>query len=183
MKPAKGAVTTPLTANRPPAAGSGAALAEPPTVATRPGSGSAPAGIPASLVVPGYEILEEIGRGGMGVVFKARQKALGRIVALKMIVSGGLASPEQLARFHAEAETEARLQHPGIVQVFEIGEHNGLPFFSLEFVDGGSLTAKMTGEPWPEREAAALMERLARAMHHAHQHGVITATSNPAMSC
>src|SRR5262249_48024041 len=87
--------------------------------------------------VPGYEVLEELGRGGMGVVYKARQLGLNRIVALKMIRGGSHAGPEELARFRVEAEALARLQHSNIVQVFEVGEHDGLPFFSLELCDGG----------------------------------------------
>src|SRR5215204_3733983 len=83
--------------------------------------------------VPGYEVLEEVGRGGMGVVYKARHVKLNRIVALKMILSGSHAGASEMARFKTEAEAIARLQHPNIVQVFEIGEHDGMPFFSLEF--------------------------------------------------
>ena len=101
--------------------------------------------------VSGYEVQEEIGRGGMGVVYKALQVKLERIIALKMIVSGKHADPEDLARFRTEAEATARLQHPNIVQIHEVGEHDGLPFFSLEYCGGGSLEGKLNGTPLPER--------------------------------
>src|SRR5262245_16492525 len=134
----------------------------------------------ASSVVPGYEVLGELGRGGMGVVYKARQVRLGRIVALKMILSGAHAGERDLARFRTEAEAIARLQHPGIVQVFEVGEHDGRPFFSLEYVEGGSLAAKLDGTPLPDRDAARLVEALARAVAAAHEKGVVHRDLKPA---
>src|SRR5262245_24971836 len=130
--------------------------------------------------VPGYEIVSELGRGGMGVVYKARQVGLNRLVALKMILSGAHASKNELARFRAEAEAIAQLQHPNIVQVYEVGTCDGLPFFSLEFVEGGSLADKLVGEPMPPRLAAQLLELLARAMEAAHQHGVVHRDLKPA---
>jgi serine/threonine protein kinase len=130
--------------------------------------------------VPGYEILGELGRGGMGVVYKARQLSLKRIVALKMILSGAHAGAEQLTRFRTEAEAVARLQHPNIVQIHEIGEQNGLPYFSLEFVDGGSLAQKLAGKPLPPEKAAALAGTLARAVQYAHQQGVVHRDLKPA---
>ncbi len=105
--------------------------------------------------IPGYEILGELGRGGMGIVYKARQAKLNRIVALKMILAGAQADPLQMERFRAEAEAVARLQHPYIVQIHEISDYNGCPFFSLEYVDGGNLAQKLNGVPQPPRLAAA----------------------------
>ena len=123
--------------------------------------------------IAGYEILGELGRGGMGVVYKARQAKLNRIVALKMILAGAQADPQQLDRFRAEAEAVARLQHPYIVQIHEISEFAGCPFFSLEFVDGGTLAQKLIGAPQPPRLAAQFIRLLALAMHSAHQKGII----------
>ncbi|MCI0743225.1 MAG: protein kinase [Gemmataceae bacterium] len=139
-------------------------------------SGTAP-GAPA---IPGYEILERLGHGGMGVVYRARQKSLGRIVALKMVLAGVHARPEQLSRFRHEAEAVARLPHPNIVQIHEVGEHDGRPFLSLEYVEGGGLDKKLGGAPQPARDAARLVETLARAIHHAHTQGVIHRDLKPA---
>ncbi len=127
-----------------------------------------------------YEILSVLGRGGMGVVYKAKQKRLNRIVALKMILGGLHASDEDLRRFRQEAEASARLQHPNIVQIHEIGEVDGKPYFSLEYADGGSLAGKMANEPQPAFAAAQLIEILARAMHYAHQRGVVHRDLKPA---
>jgi WD40 repeat protein/serine/threonine protein kinase len=134
----------------------------------------------AALSVPGYEILGVQGRGGMGVVYKARQLALNRVVALKMILGGQHASPEDLARFHQEAQAVARLQHPNIVQIYEVGEVGGCPFCSLEFVDGGTLAQKLAGTPLPLRDAARIAEVLAGAIHAAHLHGIIHRDLKPA---
>jgi len=123
--------------------------------------------------VPGYEILDVLGRGGMGVVYRARQLKLNRIVALKMILSGGHAGPSELARFVTEAEAVAALQHANIVQIFETGQHEGLPYFTLEFAGGGSLSAKVRDNPLPPREAAQIVEQLARGMDYAHSKGVV----------
>jgi eukaryotic-like serine/threonine-protein kinase len=131
-----------------------------------------PASVPVGTI-PGYEILGELGRGGMGVVYKARQEGLNRTVALKMILAGGHASAEELARFRHEAEAAARLQHPNIVQIYEVGACDGRPFFSLEYLDGGSLAHHLDGTPQPPRQAAALIETLARAVQHAHDHGIV----------
>ncbi len=130
--------------------------------------------------VPGYEVLEEIARGGMGVVYKARQNGFNRIVALKMILSGSHAGAEERARFRIEAEAVARLQHLNIVQVHEVGEHEGKPFFSMEFCRGGGLDKKLNATPLPPREAARLVEALARAVHAAHEKGVVHRDLKPA---
>src|SRR5262249_62204458 len=125
-----------------------------------------PPGPPAGLaLVPGCEVLGVLGRGGMGFVWKARQLAADRVVALKMVLAGPAAGAAELARFKVEAEAAARLQHPNIVQVFEVGEHDGCPFFSLEYCPGGSLADRLRdGTPLPPPEAAALVEALARAV-------------------
>jgi hypothetical protein len=131
-------------------------------------------------VIPGYEILGELGRGGMGVVYQARQVGLNRLVALKMILAGAHAGEEERARFQAEAEAVARLRHPNVVQVYEVGTHDGRPFFSLEFCAGGSLAGRLGGGAFSPREAAGLVEALARAVHYAHLHGVIHRDLKPA---
>jgi tetratricopeptide (TPR) repeat protein len=143
-----------------------------PTV-TMPGAPSAADGPRLRGHIPGYEILGELGRGGMGVVYKARQVSLKRFVALKMILAGSHAGADQRARFRTEAEAVARLQHPNIVQVYEVGEYDGLPFLALEFVDGASLARRLGGTPLPPRTAAELVERLAHAVHAAHQAGIV----------
>jgi len=127
-----------------------------------------------------YEILAEIGRGGMGVVYKARQTGLNRMVALKMILTGDDAGPGERARFRAEAEAAARLQHPNIVQIHEIGEHEGRPFLALELIEGGSLDQLLKGSPLSAASAARLVETLARAIHHAHEKGVVHRDLKPA---
>ena len=120
-----------------------------------------------------YELLEELGRGAMGVVYKARQLGLNRVVALKMILSGVQAGQAELARFRAEAEAVARLQHSNIVQIYEIGEADGRLFFSMEFCPGGSLDRSLNGTPLPSAEAARLTETLARAVHVAHRQSIV----------
>jgi WD40 repeat protein len=140
-----------------------------------------PAGGGADLpVVPGYDVLEELGRGGMGVVYRAWQLRPRRVVALKMILAGDHAGPEALARFEVEAEAVARLQHPQIVPIYEVGEHYGRPYFTLEYLPGGSLERKLTGTPQPAGGAAELVETLARAMHHAHGQGIVHRDLKPA---
>jgi tRNA A-37 threonylcarbamoyl transferase component Bud32 len=116
----------------------------------------------------------------MGVVYKARQVHLKRLVALKMILAGEHTTPEEVARFKAEAQAAARLHHPSIVQVYEIGDHNGLPYFSMELVEGGSLAAALRAKPLPPRRSAALIEAIARAVHHAHEQGVLHRDLKPA---
>jgi tetratricopeptide (TPR) repeat protein len=156
----------------PPSAGG----APPPVAPTRLSqSCTAPtAAAPTAAAVAGYEILEEVGRGGMGVVYKARQLGLDRVVALKMILAGGHAGGRAVARFQAEGRAVARLQHPNIVQIYEVGDSNGHPFFSLEFVDGGCLAQALHKcGPLPGPRAARLVETLARAMHFAHERGIV----------
>jgi predicted Ser/Thr protein kinase len=132
------------------------------------------------LRVPGYEVLGVLGKGGMGIVYKARQVSLNRVVALKMILHAEHATEDERRRFQAEAEAVARLQHPNIVRVHEVGEHGGLPYFSLEFCPGGSLEKRLDGTPWEPRRAARLVETLARAMHAAHQKGLVHRDLKPA---
>jgi WD40 repeat protein len=147
------------------------APAEAPTLSP---SSSRTDGLTADVPVgTGFEVLAELGRGGMGVVYKARQVSLNRLVALKMILAGGHAGEGDLQRFRAEAEAVARLQHPNIVQIHEVGESEGRPFFSLEFVDGGSLADRLDGTPWPAVQAAQLVKTLAGAIHAAHLQGII----------
>jgi len=124
--------------------------------------------------VPGYVILDIIGRGGMGVVYKARQVSLNRIVALKMILSGASAGGEERARFRTEVAAMARLRHPNVVQIYEVGElPDGRPYFAMEFVEGTSLRQRLRGKPLPNRMAAELIEKLARAMHVVHDQGIV----------
>jgi serine/threonine-protein kinase len=121
--------------------------------------------------VPGYEIEDELGRGGMAVVYRARQVRLNRVVALKMAMAQS--APEHLVRFAIEGETLARLRHPHIVQIHEVGTHQGRPYFALECVWGGSLRERLAGQPLPLRQAAQLVEVVARAVQHAHEQGVV----------
>jgi WD40 repeat protein len=123
--------------------------------------------------IPGFEVLEEIGRGGMGIVFKARQLSLGRVVAIKMIHAGSGSHSDTLARFRSEAEAIAHLQHPHIIQVHEVGVCAAGPYFVLEYAAGGSLAARLAGTPQPARPSAELIRTLARAVHAAHEKGVI----------
>jgi WD40 repeat protein len=120
-----------------------------------------------------YELLEIIGRGGMGVVFKAWQKSLARPVALKMILAGPLATDEEVHRFRLEAEAAAQLDHPGIVPIYEVGNRDGQDYFSMGLVEGGSLLDRVRERPLPPPEAAEFMRRVAEAVHYAHQHGII----------
>jgi serine/threonine-protein kinase len=143
---------------------------------TSSGSPGGPAGRPGAAVVRAfgqYELLEELGRGGMGVVYKARQVSLNRDVALKMIRAGAYAGPEEQARFRVEAEAVARLKHPNVVPIYDFDEEDGQPYFSMEFEAGGSLAKKLAGRQLPEREAAELVRVLAGAVHAAHRQHIV----------
>jgi WD40 repeat protein/tRNA A-37 threonylcarbamoyl transferase component Bud32 len=137
---------------------------------TNPVDGSSAAALPLVRYFGDYELLEEIARGGMGVVYKARQISLNRIVALKMILAGALASSREVQRFRAEAEAAANLDHPHIVPIFEIGEHNGHQYYSMKFVEGDSLSRHPRGNTGSEVQGVI---DVARAVHHAHQHAVL----------
>src|SRR6266404_5173197 len=114
--------------------------------------------------IPGYEVEAMLGRGGVGIVYKARHLGLNRIVALKMLLAGAYAGQHELAWFQREAEAIAGLRHANIVQVHDVGEHEGRPYFTMEFVEGGSLAQKLAGQPQPARQAAALVATLAGAV-------------------
>src|SRR5213592_1037558 len=120
-----------------------------------------------------YELLEEVGRGGQGVVFRARQKSLNRTVALKVISLGQWASKAHLKRFRLEAEAAARLEHPGIVPIHEVGERDGSCYFSMKFVEGGQLDEVVRRAPMSIRQAAELIAKVARTVHYAHEHGIL----------
>jgi serine/threonine protein kinase len=138
---------------------------------------AAPSGSPLPLV-PGYEVLEVVGHGGMGIVYKARQIQLNRLVALKMILSGAL--PADRARFRTEAEAVASLEHPNIIRIYEVGEYAGHPYLVLEWADGGNLAEHLSGAPLPARSAAGLLLPLARAAAFAHGRGIIHRDLKPA---
>jgi WD40 repeat protein len=142
-----------------------------------PAGGAPPAELPH---VAGYETLRVLGWGGMGVVYLAWQTGLARLVALKTVLAGAHVSPEQRARFHTEAEAAARLQHPDIVQIYEVGNADGQPYLAMEYVEGGSLAARLNGKPQPAPAAADLVARLAEAVHHAHQRGIVHRDLKPA---
>ena len=148
--------------------------AEPPALAPPPAPGSFVPGVtPLPASFDDYELLEEVGRGGMGIVYRARQKSLDRIVAVKMLLRRDLATAADLARFRSEAEAAARLDHPGIVSIFEVGECGGHPFYSMRFIEGTTLAKRLaTGGVLP-REAATILARVAEAVDAAHRGGVL----------
>jgi serine/threonine-protein kinase len=136
-----------------------------------------PAGLPR---IPGYEVETVLGCGGMGVVYKARHLRLNRAVALKMLLAGAYAGRRERARFQREAEAVAGLRHPNIVQVYDVGDNEGRAYFTMEFVEGGSLAQKLAGTPQPARQAAALVITLAEAVQIAHQGGIVHRDLKPA---
>src|SRR5262249_31635046 len=170
----------------------GAAPETVPPRETRPPQGGADIGLPPTLSLEdapahasapfprGYEMEREIGRGGMGVVYRARQSALGRLVALKMMLHSGHEGDDALARFRTEAEALARLRHPGIVAIHEVGELSGLPFLVMEWCEGGSLDRKLGGRPLPGKEAASLARSVSQAVQGAHEAKVIHRDLKPA---
>ncbi|PYL71059.1 MAG: hypothetical protein DMF26_20270, partial [Verrucomicrobia bacterium] len=129
--------------------------------------------IPMLMDFGDYELLEQIGRGGQGVVFRARQKSLNRIVALKVIGLGNWATEAHLKRFRLEAEAAAKLEHPGIVPIHEVGERDGSCYFSMKFVEGGQLDEVVRREAMPIRQAVELIAKVARTVHFAHKHGIL----------
>jgi WD40 repeat protein len=152
----------------------------------RAGAGYEPANPPGGVgangfpTVPGYVIEKELGRGGMGVVYQARRVGLSRPVALKMILANPHAGPKGVERLRQEAEAVARLRHPNIVQIYDVGESEGSPYLALEFAEGGSLVGRLRGDPQPALPAARLVETLARAIHYAHEHHIIHRDLKPA---
>jgi hypothetical protein len=145
-----------------------------------PSSGVDSQGFP---VIPGYEVHAILGRGGMGVVYKARQISLNRLVALKTIRSASLASEDELRRFQNEAEAVATLDHPHIVPIFEVGNHHGQRYFSMKLIDGSSLHKKLADYRDQPIAAARLLKKAAEAVHHANQRGISTGTSSRPTSC
>jgi WD40 repeat protein/Tfp pilus assembly protein PilF len=156
-------------------ASSGATVRRDRLATPAPSGGAVPAAnsMPAVRRIGHHELIEEIGRGGMGVVYRARQSGLNRHVALKMVLAGDFAGARELQRFRREAEAAARLQHPHIVQIFEVGEHEGRPYFSMELMTAGRLDEILVHATLPPRHAAVLLSRLAGAVHYAHQRGVV----------
>jgi serine/threonine protein kinase len=190
--PSEGDVTLPADAVRCPRCGAAGSPNGKGTPATRPEEpgpdrnaptvvARSPAGDGAgSPRVPGYEVQGLLGRGGMGLVYKARQIGLNRLVALKVIRGGAHATAQQRARFRIEAEAIASLQHPNVVQIHDVGEHDGCPYFAMELVEGGTLAQRLAAAPPTPDEAARLVEVMAAAMHRAHLRGIVHRDLKPA---
>lgn len=136
--------------------------------------------VPPPHDLPDYQLREELGRGGMGIVYRAWQQSLRRHVAVKLILRGALAAPDELVRFRAEAEAAGKLQHPGIVPIYEVGSHNGHCYFSMQLVEGNTLAQRLADGPLPTREAAQIILKVARAIHYAHSQGIIHRDLKPA---
>ncbi len=151
-----------------------------PTIDSAGPAGTTAGGHPNVKYFGEYELLDEIARGGMGVVYKAKQLKLNRLVALKMILAGQLAGEDDVKRFHTEAEAAANLDHPGIVPIYEVGEHDGQHYFSMAFVEGPSLSAAIANGPLPPKEAAQITKAVTKAMAYAHDRGVIHRDLKPA---
>jgi serine/threonine-protein kinase len=130
--------------------------------------------------IPGYEVVALLGRGGMGLVYKARHLRLNRFVALKMLLAGAYAGPHDRARFQREAEAVASLRHAHIVQVYDVGDHEGCPYFTMELLAGGSLAEALDGAPQPARQATALVATLAEAVQEAHRGRIVHCDLKPA---
>jgi eukaryotic-like serine/threonine-protein kinase len=137
------------------------------------GAGLSAKNNPSQVLFGDYQVLEELGRGGMGVVYRARQLSLGRDVALKVLLRGRSPSTSDLARFRTEAESAARLDHPAIVPIYEVGLHEGQPFFTMKYVAGTTLSQRLAEGPMPPRDAAAILAPICRAIHYAHERGVL----------
>ncbi len=152
---------------------SGVAARRAPPPPRRDTGGFIPGSTPLPAEFGDYTLLEELGRGGMGIVYRAMQESLGRTVAVKMLLRRDLASPADLARFRSEAEAAAQLDHPGIVAILEVGEHDGLPFYSMRFIEGTTLARRLAEGSITPREGARLLAKVADAIHAAHGRGVL----------
>src|SRR5439155_22969521 len=135
-------------------------------------SASTATGLPLPRTFGDYELLEEIARGGMGIVYRARHLSLDRIVAVKMLLFGPLSSPEFVKRFRAGATAAASLQHPNIVAIHEVGVHQGQQYFAMDYVEGQSLAKLLANGPLPARSAASFPKTIAEAIHYAHERGI-----------
>lgn len=138
-----------------------------------PEESSANSNPPSSTHFGDYELIEEIARGGMGVVWRARQVSLNRTVAVKLMLAGSFAGADSIRRFRTEAEAAASLQHPNIVAIHEVGEHEGRPFFSMDYVEGQNLAALVRDRPLSAQRAAAYLKTITEAVHYAHQRGIL----------